>query len=98
MRVIYDAEAVDDLRAAVAYYDGKRSGLGDEFESEVRKAIDLVLQFPNGWPLVEAEARRIRVNRFPYGVVYLAGVDELYIAAIMNLHREPGWWTRRLDR
>ncbi len=95
MKVRYDVAAASELRVAVEYYEALSEGLGAAFEAEVRKAIQLVIQFPNGWPLLVGGTRRIRLNRFPFGIVYTAAEQDLYIVAIMHLHRMPGYWSGR---
>jgi toxin ParE1/3/4 len=96
VNVRFDEVAAEELRRAAEYYEQQRDGLGEDLKTEAMRAVELILQFPRGWPTVEAGARRIRLNRFPYGVVYFVGSDEIYIVAFMHLHRSPGDWTRRL--
>jgi len=41
--------------------------------------------------------RRCLVHRFPYGIIYAIENDTIYIAAVMHLRREPGYWERHRD-
>ena len=43
------------------------------------------------------QARKARLKRFPYAVVYWLDGGTLRIIAIMHLHREPGYWHGRLE-
>jgi len=36
------------------------------------------------------------VKRFPYGVLYSEEADGIFILAVMNLHRAPDYWKRRV--
>ena len=47
MKVIYFAEAKEELDGAIAFYDGKRDGLGDEFYAEVQSAVERIKALPN---------------------------------------------------
>lgn len=35
--------------------------------------------------------RRALVSRFPYGIIYSEGKGELFIVAVMHLHRDPDY-------
>ncbi len=51
--------------------------------------------FQKAWPVLEGDIRRSLVNRFPYGVLYSEERDKIFIVAVMNLYREPGYWKQR---
>jgi hypothetical protein len=82
----------------VAYYEQKKPGLGLELLAEVRRAYDVVSVTPNRWPSVGRGARRYRLDRFPYGVVYVPANDTVLIVSVMHLSRRPGYWRGRLPR
>ncbi|HXG66826.1 MAG TPA: type II toxin-antitoxin system RelE/ParE family toxin [Blastocatellia bacterium] len=88
--------ARQELIDAVAYYDSISQKLADDFVAEVENAITRIQNFPDAWPKFTANARRCRVNRFPYGVVYRASTDEILIVAVMHLHRKPDYWIDRI--
>ena len=90
------AEAREELEEASAYYEGQREGLGEEFAQEVERAIQRILDHPEAWPKVSRMARCCRVERFPFGIVYLILGEELLIVAVMHLRRKPGYWKDRL--
>jgi hypothetical protein len=91
----FHPEAERELREAVGYYENVDSGLGYDFSVEVYSAIQRALAYPRAWPILENEIRRALVRRFPYGVLYSKEEEALLIVAIMNLHREPGYWKHR---
>ena len=45
----------------------------------------------------DGEARKARLKRFPYAVVYWIDDGALRIIAVMHLHREPGYWHGRVE-
>ena len=59
-----------ELQEAVDFYNTQRSGLGEEFASEVRHTISRILGNPTAWPKLSLNVRRCRVTRFAYGVIY----------------------------
>jgi hypothetical protein len=74
----------------------RKKGPGDAFLAEVEKAIQRILDFPEGWPTLEHGARVCATHRFKYGVVYVIMSERIVIVAVMHLHRRPGYWKKRL--
>lgn len=89
-------EAELELVDAALWYEDQRPGLGLEFEAEVRRSIDVILEAPNRWPEVKAGYRRFRTDRFPYSIVYrLPSKNVVEIVAVAHGKRRPGYWSRR---
>ncbi len=97
MRVTFLEVAELELDEAVAYYHAESSGLGDIFLSEVISTIERIRRYPEGWQSLGSRLRRCRTRRFPYGLIYQIGEDEVLIVAVANLHREPIYWRDRLS-
>lgn len=88
-------EAERELREAVEYYEDIELGLGYDLSIEIYSAIQRAAAYPRAWPVLDGEIRRALVRRFPYGVLYSEEEGVLLIVAVMNLHREPGYWKGR---
>lgn len=91
----FHPEAERELLAAVDYYEDIEPGLGYDLSVEIYAAIQRAVAYPQAWPVLNGKIRRALVRRFPYGVLYSGGGDTLLIIAVMNLHREPGYWQDR---
>jgi len=85
-----------EMREAAFYYRDKASGLGNDFISEVERAVDAVAESPSTWPVFEGELRRRLVRRFPFAVLYRIDPGEIVIIAIAHLSKKPGYWRSRL--
>lgn len=96
MKVLLHPEAEKELRTAILYYDSCESGLGIDFHLETLSAIEKVNSFPLAWPIVSSPIRRCLLNRFPYGILYSVEEKEIFIVALMNLHRDPDYWKERI--
>ena len=98
MRVEFLPAAADELQAAADWFEARKSGLGEEFRTEVRHTVELIKMFPHGWHRLSDLVRRCQTNRFPYGVIYQfrESEDLILIVAIMHLHRRPGYWDSRI--
>jgi len=98
MQVEFLAPARAEFREAIAFYNAQRAGLGSRLSAEIKKAIQRILSIQRRGLLFQKRARRCRVNRFPFGVIYQVREDTLLIVAVMHLHREPDSWRHRLDQ
>lgn len=97
MNVSFHPEAEEEFEAAIEYYENKEVGLGYDFAIEIYEAIKRCVAFPKAWPAIDAGIRRSLARRFPFGVLYSEGHQEIYIVAVMNLHRHPEYWKHRTE-
>ncbi len=95
MHYSFHPEAVAEFRQAIAEYEKNRKGLGIDFATEVYTAIQRILAHPQAWPILDEEIRRCQTKRFPFGILYAVENEEIFIIAIMHLHRDPGYWKQR---
>ena len=90
-------EAADaELTESVLYYDGKASGLGDRFLSEVKAATAYIEDYPEIAPAIDYGVRAKVLVRFPYSLMYVAAADELFIVAVAHQNKRPAYWADRL--
>ena len=95
MTYSFHPEAELELNHAVAYYEESRPHLGMEFAEEVLQTIQRILDFPKAWQIMDGDIRRCLTKRFPFGVIYYQKNEQIIILAIMQLNREPYYWTDR---
>jgi len=96
MNYFFHPEAESEFVHAIEYYEECEEGLGYDFAVEVYIAVQRILANPKAWQFIEEGIRRSLVNRFPYGVLYAEDNNEIHIVAVMNLHKEPGYWKHRI--
>ena len=95
MSFIFHPEAEIEFNEAIDYYEKIELGLGYDFAIEVHNTVQRSASFPQAWSVIEGDIRRSLVKRFPYGVLYSEENDDIYIIAVMHLHRFPGYWKHR---
>lgn len=95
MTFSFHSEAEAEFFESIEYYEQCELGLGCDFSVEVYSAIQTILEYPNAWPILEDDIRRFLINRFPFGILYSIEENEIYILAVMNLHRDPDYWKHR---
>ena len=92
--VTWDDEAQCELNCS-ALFLAKRGGaeLGERFISCVEAAIARARATPQLFRKFDADARKVRVERFPYHVVFWhdEADDSIHVVAIAHAHRAPGY-------
>ena len=97
-----EPEASAELQAAALRYEQERAGLGVDFVHAVDAALDQISRWPqigrrvSGVPN-DIPARRWRVSRFPYHLIYLEWEGLIRILAFAHDSREPGFWFSRIN-
>ena len=89
--------AAGELRSAARYYEAQVPGLGRDFLQEVRATIVRISPWPEAWQSLDAEIRRCRTHRFPYGIIYTVENSEALVVSVMHLHRHPESWRENLQ-
>lgn len=94
MRYRLLADAAEELRHAVEYYQKSSFGLGVDFLSEFERAADLICGMAEAWSPVDEHFRRFLMRRFPYAIIYRVDGDAVVITSVFHQHRHPHSWRR----
>ncbi len=89
-------QAVSEFHSAIRYYQQQEEKLGRRFFAAVGTAIESIQLNPKIYRNFDADCRKCRVLKFPYGVIFREKGEKIQIIAIMHLHRRPGYWKKRL--
>jgi plasmid stabilization system protein ParE len=95
-KLIFAPEVERDVDEAYAWYEGRRTGLGEEFLSCVEACLQRVCRSPELHAKVHEDYRRALVRRFPYAVYYEIAEDVVTVYCIMHTSRDPAKWRNRL--
>jgi plasmid stabilization system protein ParE len=95
-RVEFHEEARAEFLAAAIHYESQAHNLGQDFIALVEPTYTRLKEFPEIGRPFGRRIRRIIVPRFPYGLLYRVNSDRIFIVAVMNLHRRPGYWRLRV--
>jgi len=98
MKFEFHPAAEEELNRAVDYYNDCQPLLGWDFAQEVYSTIQNILAHPKAWTPLSKNTRRWLVNRFPFGVIYQIAKDGIFIIAVMQLNRKPGYWQNRTGK
>lgn len=94
----FHPEAEQEFVEAAAYYERNVTGLGERFGSEVRHAIERLLEYPELGVPMDVDLRRLMLTRFPYFLIYSFTTDLLRVVAVAHARRRPGYWQSRVNR
>lgn len=82
---------------AIAYYENESEGLGKRFKDEIRSSIDMIVQFPELYPIFINDIRKCVTYTFPYTIFYTYEDGTVYVYAIANHYRNPSIYAKRFQ-
>jgi len=91
----FHPEVAGEIGASYRWYQEQAEGLGDDFLNELESAYQVVVEFPETWPLFHKKFRRYLLPRFPFSVIYRVKGDDIFVVAVMHNSRKPGYWSAR---
>jgi|SRR5688572_3185491 len=95
LRTFVRPEAQTDIREAARWYEDRESGLGMRFLREIRTTLLHISANPLMFPIVEGDARRALLHKFPYSIYFLNEHETARIIAVLHQHRRPDAWKYR---
>ena len=98
MRLEFHPAAELELIEAALRYELEVPGLGERFETEVRRATDLLLEHPEIGQSIDPDLRRFVLPRFPFALIYSATSEVLRVEVVAHQSRLPGYWRTRVGR
>ena len=92
----HPAAEVEHLES-VAYYESKQAGLGASYLAEFERTMRGVCEAPYRYPIEkQPDVRRIRMNRFPFAVLFRDSSGTVQVLAVAHNRRRPQYWLGRL--
>ena len=78
-----------EIEESARFYDRKVVGLAQDFTDEIKRHIQLVFQYPDGFSKLAKGVRQCTFKRFPYVMVYSVSHERCYVHAIFHTSRDP---------
>jgi plasmid stabilization system protein ParE len=94
-RLRLDSAARAELLHEIKYYEATRPGTGRKFREAANDAFERIKLTPKSGRPDEGNCRRMRINGFPFSVVYREEELEIVVYAVRPDAREPGYWLSR---
>ena len=86
-RVRITALAKAEMRDAASWYEEKKPGLGAEFLDKIDETLDRIQDHPLSFRAIIDDLRRANVERFPYGLWFVAEPDGSIVIACLHHRR-----------
>lgn len=94
--LIIASETEQDIAEAYAWYEGRRTGLGEELLSCIDACIEAIRRTPEMHAVVHENYRRGLVRRFPYAVFYKYAGGTVTVYGVFHTSRDPDKSRQRL--
>lgn len=94
-RISFHEDARSEFDEAVAFYAMESNALGVGFVEAVERALAHARQHPESAVLLRGRVRRMRVERFPYSIMYSVVDDVVRVLAVAHDRRRPFYWSNR---
>lgn len=96
MRVAFHRLAAKEYREARSWYARKSREVAAEFRDAVDRAVIRLASNPRATSPLGSRYRYVRVNRFPYIVVFeIDASGQCFVVALAHTSRRPNYWRRR---
>jgi toxin ParE1/3/4 len=95
--VEYHGAAEDELLSEIGCLEFRARGLGRRFFAEVRRADNLIAQFPESAAEIPPDIRKGVLRKFRCSLIYAIEKDGLLILAVAHHSRRPGYWAGRVS-
>jgi plasmid stabilization system protein ParE len=91
----FHPEAVHEAEAALRWYRTQSLRAAEAFFRELEKAVLVIAEAPDRWPVFIGGTRRFLLHRFPFSLIYRPQGDGLQIVAVAHVRRRPGYGRTR---
>lgn len=88
-KVQFSPGAMDDLREANAWYEGKAKGLGGVFSDAVYEQSTLLEVTPQKYRVAHRDIRRCSIRRFPYSMYFRVLDDRVVVLMVHAVRKDP---------
>jgi plasmid stabilization system protein ParE len=91
----FHTDALAELKSAISWYLERNEIAAYKFVDEIDNGIESIRSAPKRWPILELNARKFLLKRFPFAIIYRERPTEIQVIAVGHGHRRPGYWRAR---
>ena len=85
-----------EIEAAADWYQEHSGDAAISFLNTILDALETISQAPQRWPAYLHDTRRFVVQRFPFSIIFLDGLQAVNVLAVAHNKRRPGYWRERV--
>jgi toxin ParE1/3/4 len=97
-RLIINPFAESDLHSSVEFYELQKTGLGEDFISEVETTLKRIENNPHQFYQVKRNVRKALLDKFPFGIFFYLKDDLITVFAIFHFSRNPKKLSTRIKK
>ena len=94
MKLEFSKNAQEEVSIAYAWYQGQRSGLGEQFLEYLETKVSFIQNNPNAFPLKHQYYRLVLLDKFPFLIVYEVLSEKVIVYHVFHTSRNPKYWMR----
>lgn len=96
-KIVIKEEAKLDTEEAYNYYENEKANLGEEFLEELTRIYNRIAKHPDYYGFIDDQRilRDLKVERFPFTVVFEITDSSVIVYAVHNTYRHPKRKLRR---
>ncbi len=91
------SDAKNDLKIASNWYNKKRANLGKEFFENVENCLPILQKNPYQFANIYKNVRKLKIDKFPYSILYIVKNEQIIIFAIFHTSRNPETWQEKSE-
>jgi plasmid stabilization system protein ParE len=95
--LVLRAKARLDILEAEDWYRALDPKLADNFVRDLESALAALQGNPEQYQRVRGEVRRAALQRFPYGLFYIASENRILVMRCLHHRRSPRQWPGNRD-
>ena len=84
-----ETEAILDMQQAFVWYEEQKKDLGYFFLDELEDCFQKICNAPLNYSSVTPHFRKIKLNKFPYLIIYEIESDNVIINSVRHTGRKP---------
>ena len=93
--ISFHPEVKHEVAASSRWYEQSQPGLGRDFETATKRAVDAVADDPLSYGVAHRDIRAALVSGFPYAVYYRVVRGRVRVLAVYHTARDPLVWQAR---
>ncbi|CAN5163595.1 type II toxin-antitoxin system RelE/ParE family toxin [soil metagenome] len=89
--LVFSAIALEEINQADIYYESQSSGLGQKFLEALKESFKKLKENPQYFGFINEHKiiRDLKVDAFPFLIVYQIIANKVYIIRVFNTNRDP---------
>ncbi|HVW62956.1 MAG TPA: type II toxin-antitoxin system RelE/ParE family toxin [Puia sp.] len=86
--IVVQSEAIIEIQKVFEWYEQSRPGLGFEMIQEIEEGFERLSKHPHNYSATNKKYRKVRINRFPYIIVFEIEDTKVIIIALRHIKQE----------